>query len=533
MEGLNSVIMVPYGIGVLAASLRKNNIAVDLEDLNLLFRISYLDNPELRALFQDLRDFLRNQVCVRHYIGISEKENNLLSEKLLHVISIPEKCMLVGISVSSSDQILIALLLAEKIKKEYNKLVVFGGPYVTAFAHLFFQEYDFIDYAIVGEGEIPLLKLMRAISQGGELQNVPSLWYRNKSESVFTGRAFYDIEDQSCPDFDGLPLKSYEVLSEDKGLFIPYSISRGCVNECKFCIYRNIDCSWQTKSVKKAIQDIKSLKEKYGTDLFCFTDTNFNLSYQYVDSLCDGLIDSGLDIHWQTMCQPSKLDRNLLIKIKKAGCQLIEWGFESNSDKILRAMNKEGSVIERLGVLKMSKEAGICNLVHLIVGYPYETAEDLKKTALLIKNYADIIHNVHIHYFSLDYGSYVFHNHQKERINIQEMPHSFFTYTYGFQEIDKGSVRSQRELAQWRRNVEDYYYKYFVSRKIKSPYGIFLRIFGLKLLVFVASLLRKAYFQNGIYRYFPIKMIMRKYQGLARYLLGRNAILKVIFPRKS
>ena len=51
---------------------------------------------------------------------------------------------------------------------------------------------------------------------------------------------------------------------------MPYSISRGCVSKCSFCIYGNIDGGWQCKSVEKVIKDVTFIKEKYKPDLFFF-----------------------------------------------------------------------------------------------------------------------------------------------------------------------------------------------------------------------------------------------------------------------
>jgi len=137
-------------------------------------------------------------------------------------------------------------------------------------------------------------------------------------------------------------LELYKEASKMNKITIPYSLSRGCINECKFCIFRNIDGSWQSKSVKKALQDIAFLKEKYRTDVFSLTDTNFNLSYKHVEDFCDGLINSKVNIRWDTLGQLQNLDERLLAKIKKSGCVMIKWGVESGSNRILQAMSKKG-----------------------------------------------------------------------------------------------------------------------------------------------------------------------------------------------
>lgn len=520
IRGITSFVILPYGLGTLVGFLRKNNVAVDPTDINALLRKSYLCNPELQSLCRDLYDLYCNQIRAGHYTGISDRENDLLARRLLDLTNISEDCKLIGISVTGARQMLAALLLAEKIKKEYKTPVVFGGPYVTAFAHMFFQKYDFIDYAVVGEGEVPLLRLLHSINEKGILKDVPSLWYRNESKPEFTGRVFYNIEDQSCPDFDGLPMELYKMSLIGDKIGIPYSLSRGCINECKFCIYENIDGPWQSKSIKKVIQDIAFLKEKYRTDFFLFADANFNLSYKYVEDFCDGLNNSRINIHWHTRGQPRDIDKKLVIKIKKAGCVSVEWGLESGSNKILRAMGKRADIDNQLGILRMVKESGINNYIWLMIKYPYETAADLKKTALLLKNNSDIIDTANISLFTLFPCSDIFTNFQKERIKIKENFNSFLTYSYDFDEIDKErSAGPQKELSRWRQKVIDYNYKYIVSRKVRFPYSLLLRLFGSKLLKPLLYLLERAYFKKRFYRYLHIKIIMRELQYFARYAL--------------
>ncbi len=267
---------LPYGLGPLAGFLRKNEVAVDLIDTDALLRKSGFSDRKLQRLFQDLFIFYHNQTRAGYYSGIAEKGNDILAGKLLDLINIARGDTPVGISILDSAQILSALLLAEKIKKEHNRPVIVGGPFVTEFSHLFFTKYNFIDYAIVGEGEVPLLKLIHAIYGKGKLEDVPSLWYRNASKPVFTGRVFYNIEDQTCPDFDGLPLELYKISRHEDKVPLPYSLSRGCVNNCNFCTYKNIDGPWQTKSIKKVIQDITSLKERYKTDFWFYCSGFFH-----------------------------------------------------------------------------------------------------------------------------------------------------------------------------------------------------------------------------------------------------------------
>lgn len=116
---------LPYGLSVLTSFLRKNNISVDLDDLNARLKSPYSPFRSRRIHWEILK-FYQSQIYAGYYTGISDKRNDLLADTFLNLIDLGDYDI-VGIGVISGNQILTALLLTEKIKKEYNIPVVLGG----------------------------------------------------------------------------------------------------------------------------------------------------------------------------------------------------------------------------------------------------------------------------------------------------------------------------------------------------------------------------------------------------------------------
>ena len=71
--------------------------------------------------------------------------------------------------------------------------------------------------------------------------------------------------------------------------------------------------------------------------------------------------------------------------MRKANCQLVNFGVESGSQKILDAMKKGITVEQNEKAIKWAKEAGLSVTVSLIIGYPGETQETLKQTIDFMK----------------------------------------------------------------------------------------------------------------------------------------------------
>ena len=71
--------------------------------------------------------------------------------------------------------------------------------------------------------------------------------------------------------------------------------------------------------------------------------------------------------------------------MKQANCQIVGFGIESNSQKILNAMKKGTTTEQNERAVKMAKEVGLAFGLFLIIGYPGETAETLKETLDFIR----------------------------------------------------------------------------------------------------------------------------------------------------
>jgi len=75
-----------------------------------------------------------------------------------------------------------------------------------------------------------------------------------------------------------------------------------------------------------------------------------------------------------------RISKEILDKFSSTNCQLIHFGIESGSQKMLNAMRKGTTVEQNARAIKMTKEAGIMVAISLVIGYPGETPEMLQQT---------------------------------------------------------------------------------------------------------------------------------------------------------
>lgn len=229
------------------------------------------------------------------------------------------------------------------------------------------------------------------------------------------------------------------------------------------------------------MNDIIFLKKKYKSQFFSFRDSNFNVSCKHVNELCDELIKEGVDIQWSALAKGGNLDKNLLVKMKKAGCHRLAWGLESGSNRLLRLMKKDISAEECTNLMETAKDAGISNMAYLMIGYPHESSQDLEQTALLLKNNARFIDNLSIFIFRVNYNSFVYKNRESLKIEIEETKISslFYWYQYRYKTTEAYGLRhAMRKYTKSRNKVIGCGFRYIKHKHIRFPLNVLVKYLG-------------------------------------------------------
>jgi radical SAM superfamily enzyme YgiQ (UPF0313 family) len=87
------------------------------------------------------------------------------------------------------------------------------------------------------------------------------------------------------------------------------------------------------------------------------------------------IVESGMRIKWYlgNGIRVDKIDRELLEKMKSAGCMFVCFGVESGNNQVLKAIRKGITVEKARGTFEMTREAGLVTGANFIVGHPTET----------------------------------------------------------------------------------------------------------------------------------------------------------------
>ncbi len=443
--------LVPlYGAAVVVSYLRKNGINASLVDIDKEVNLfsSFFIKKTMKTPWL-IKEHLQGKYFWRKIDAVAER--------LIKNISF-DGVNLVGISIFSIRNILPAMLIAKKIKEKIGIPIVLGGSVIADYEQYggnLLVSYPFVDYLIVGPGEVPLLSLARFFQGNGAIEKVPNLIYRIDNNILRTFNKVFDIEDMPIPDFGGLNFKRYfSKCSSGSGLILPYVIAKCCLYKCSFCRVNPMESKNQIKSLEKVVKELARMQEMYNSNHFYFCECLLNISYDYSMRFCKRLCEQKLNINWGSNMSVANLDRRLLEKIRESGCTSAIWGIETGSERMLRLMNKPFSVQQAEAVLKIAHKLGIENKINILTGFAHESDEDLEDTVNFIRKNALYISCIYVFDFQLVFGTPIFLNPRQYGIkNIFPLAAKLGPGVFGYDEI--GGLQWKEKVKQKKRHYKE------------------------------------------------------------------------------
>ena len=262
-----------------------------------------------------------------------------------------------------------------------NITIVVGGLDTQDAARAFMETFKDIDYAVWGEGEVPLRELVRHADDTHALEEVPRLVYRKKNELHVTdvpcGRlATYPFADHT--DY----FKRYRKL--DLTLFpqIPIFGTRSCRwNRCKFCNL-NKGGSYYERPIKDIIGEIEYQSKRYAVDRFLFLDSDIgrknNSDFEeLLTALLNSVSEREIPYDIGAEISPLRLNRKNVQMMSKIRIS-VQIGFEAVTDSLLKKMNKMHHFAENIQALKFGKDYELTLTgLNIIRNLPDECEKDI------------------------------------------------------------------------------------------------------------------------------------------------------------
>lgn len=273
--------------------------------------------------------------------------------------------------------------------------IVFGGIHVSCVPEVVIAN-DFVDYVVIGEGEIAFTEIISHIEQENSTAPIPNTWYKTKDHQLIKGKQTGFLQDlDSLPHYDMeiwkdiFPLKTYYLTMA----------SRGCPYHCSYCFnhyFRNIP-EEKTNYVRRrspghVIEELVFAKKTYNISLIEFWDDIFIFDKPWLKEFLEAY-KKEIALPFKCYIHVNLFDEDMAAWLSDAGCQWVDFGIQHINETYRRTYLKRHETNANIAnALKLLKKYHIVSFADYIVGLPGDTLEHNEEARLFfLENTPDII----------------------------------------------------------------------------------------------------------------------------------------------
>jgi radical SAM superfamily enzyme YgiQ (UPF0313 family) len=283
-----------------------------------------------------------------------------------------------------------ALLLSAFWKVITGLPVVFGGCKATIEPQeTLLDRNNCIDAVCRGEGEEAFLEFVQKYEAYGVLPtDVDNFWV--KSNDTVSRRPLRHLTEN----LDTLPFPDRTIFDrrhiELRYPGTTFLSSRGCPFHCSMCVnhylqklYRGLGNYTRFRSVDNLLEEIKQVKNQYNLERIFFIDDTFTVNQKRLGEFCQKY-KREIDLPFLLMGRCNTVTKDLILKLKDAGCIYIGYGVESGNYRIRNhVLNRDMSEEQIVNAFQWTREAGIKTASYNMIGIPSEKRKMMMDTVKL------------------------------------------------------------------------------------------------------------------------------------------------------
>lgn len=313
----------------------------------------------------------------------------------------------VGFSATVATSYKYVKEISRIINERFPHVVIIVGGGLAAAAEVVLNNTS-VTVVVAGEGDITVKEVVERIEKNGNLSDIQGIVYKDGDKIIKTEprTLIKKLDTLKYPGFDLVDMNvymknifdvitgfhGYKDMGYDRRFYEPHRntrilrvpISRGCFARCSFC-YRHM-LGIRHFSFDYIFDFIEYLSDRYNTNQFSFGDECFAPNKVWNWKFIENYKKRKLDIMFQVLgMRVDTVDRDILKAYKDIGCWMIEYGFESGSQRMLDVIDKRVRVEQNVNTALWTKEAGIFTSPTLVLGMPGESTETIYETIDALK----------------------------------------------------------------------------------------------------------------------------------------------------
>jgi len=190
--------------------------------------------------------------------------------------------------------------------------------------------------------------------------------------------------------YEDVDPRFFEQHRKGKKMMVVHT-SRGCTHRCTFC-QRHMK-GIRMHSMEFLFDYLELLMDKYNVGFFSLGAELFLPIKRFYWDFIEEVKRRKLDIlFYVTGARVNTVDRDILFALKEIGCWMVEYGFESGSQKMLDIMEKKFTVDDIKKAIFACYDIGLySNLLGFMIGMPGENLRTVKGSGKLLGEFAAYI----------------------------------------------------------------------------------------------------------------------------------------------
>ncbi|MBW2528980.1 MAG: B12-binding domain-containing radical SAM protein [Deltaproteobacteria bacterium] len=338
--------------------------------------------------------------------------------------------------------------------------IVVGGPCASSAAAAVLAA-EAVDFAVVGEGELPLVQLCRALDGGGDLADVDGLVRRGK-DGVLEARPaappFEPLDDLPLLDWSSIRLDAYGKVFNMSDLpvaddrYASLMTTRGCPYHCSYC-HDIFGRRVRAFSVERLMQELEPLVEDHCVRDVHFFDDIFNYRPGRIQQFCAAIKRRQWDLRiaFPNGLRGDQLTREEIRLLRDAGCYSFSVAVETTSRRYQELVGKRLDVERTLDNVRFAAGLGIVTRAFVMIGFPGETEQQMVDTIETVADSAFDIINV---FTVTPHPSTELHRYVVERgYDLSELSGESFDYDRGFINVSAVADERFRGIIHWARHM--------------------------------------------------------------------------------
>ena len=290
--------------------------------------------------------------------------------------------------------------ITESIRSRLKVPVIYGVIAPTCQPERCIQYADMI---CLGEGELSMLKLVEALDNGRDLQDVGNIWFK-QGQDIYRNPVLpleQDLDSLPFPDYaaeNKFAIRDCRLIENDPAIGnmsrFTYEVmtSRGCPFACSYCcndLLRSLypkQSFLRRRSVANVIDELKAAKERHNIRSVLFRDEVFTFDLDWIKEF-SARYKREVNLPFWCNTHPSLVNEEILKILKSDGMFSITMGIQSGSENVLfNVFNRRTPGEKIINAAKILKKLDLPDnpRFDMITDNPFETEDDCRQTLELL-----------------------------------------------------------------------------------------------------------------------------------------------------